>query len=809
MMSDPSPQHALVLFRVGPVFACADARPVVAIVLPPPLTRPPGSGGSRPGVFRHNSGLVRVVDLRERLGVAAEGTGTQQAAQTDRVIVVRLATGLFGFWVDSILGVIDRPAGGWGPLPPHLPRAVFPRTLLHREQIYLETDLARLVDWHDTPALHAAIRAYTTSQTAHVTKQTPPAAAPGTAAKTGKANVTGAGDRTGNNSASLPPVVARREPAPDVNPTKDRPADNMAGRPATAQAASAMRNSRTAPSERRTVPPRATTPFTSGAANRSASPAGTRRTAGPANGAADRSQDGSKAGHSTGLHPGVKTAPAPHPGIPGRTASPSRANSSTGNVTGAAKSRTQTASATAWRGATVPSSARKTPRPAPARPVATQRPDPASTMPPRPAIPRPPTETMSRAAAGGTHPPAAAVHTTDTAGSGAVRIGVALLGLGLFAVLLFVLLGGHDEDGQIAGSSVQPPPQDITLALTPPVAPGDADSGSTPADEADGESGGETTAQTSGMASVVASMPSPPSATASRPVPPDTPNPETSTPGTPSPITLAPGTPAVVAHPPALPPAQIPAQTPAHGPTETASAVTTLAATHSANSGVPEPHASLHRDREGLVIVLDDTDETGSPASGPTENVMSAAPARSTTPPSLTTATAPAAETTPPAPVTEQLTDQATARISGREANPGPTADNAASATAEPPAAASGAMADATPGSADAPGAQNAGTVRGTGPDGNGRTDGPAPDARSDTPPASHIVTTEIVHIVVPGDTLWAIAEHYIHNPFRYPELARLSRIRNPDLIYPGDRVRIIHRHRVDTSGAGKQPGSR
>ena len=52
--------------------------------------------------------------------------------------------------------------------------------------------------------------------------------------------------------------------------------------------------------------------------------------------------------------------------------------------------------------------------------------------------------------------------------------------------------------------------------------------------------------------------------------------------------------------------------------------------------------------------------------------------------------------------------------------------------------------------------------------------------------------TQQIVHTVVRGDTLWHIAQRYIHNPYRYPELARLNKIRNPDLIYPGDRVRII-----------------
>jgi chemotaxis signal transduction protein/LysM repeat protein len=53
------------------------------------------------------------------------------------------------------------------------------------------------------------------------------------------------------------------------------------------------------------------------------------------------------------------------------------------------------------------------------------------------------------------------------------------------------------------------------------------------------------------------------------------------------------------------------------------------------------------------------------------------------------------------------------------------------------------------------------------------------------------VIIEEVSHIVVKGDTLWSIAKRYINDPFRYPELARLSRIKNPDLIYPGDRVLI------------------
>lgn len=48
-----------------------------------------------------------------------------------------------------------------------------------------------------------------------------------------------------------------------------------------------------------------------------------------------------------------------------------------------------------------------------------------------------------------------------------------------------------------------------------------------------------------------------------------------------------------------------------------------------------------------------------------------------------------------------------------------------------------------------------------------------------------------VVHVVVRGDTLWDISRKYLGNPFRYPELVRLSGIKNPDLIHPGDIVRI------------------
>ena len=71
------------------------------------------------------------------------------------------------------------------------------------------------------------------------------------------------------------------------------------------------------------------------------------------------------------------------------------------------------------------------------------------------------------------------------------------------------------------------------------------------------------------------------------------------------------------------------------------------------------------------------------------------------------------------------------------------------------------------------------------------------PDAIQSTelkisPPVREPRKVEIIHIVVKGDTLWHIAKRYVDNPFLYPELARLSNIKNPHRIYPGNRVRII-----------------
>jgi len=41
------------------------------------------------------------------------------------------------------------------------------------------------------------------------------------------------------------------------------------------------------------------------------------------------------------------------------------------------------------------------------------------------------------------------------------------------------------------------------------------------------------------------------------------------------------------------------------------------------------------------------------------------------------------------------------------------------------------------------------------------------------------------------GDTLWHIAEKYLEDPNRWPELLKYNKIDNPDLIHPGDKLKV------------------
>jgi hypothetical protein len=64
-------------------------------------------------------------------------------------------------------------------------------------------------------------------------------------------------------------------------------------------------------------------------------------------------------------------------------------------------------------------------------------------------------------------------------------------------------------------------------------------------------------------------------------------------------------------------------------------------------------------------------------------------------------------------------------------------------------------------------------------------------------------------YVVVPGDTLWSIAQRYTDSPWRWPELWNMNKdqLRNPHLIYPGE-VLVLDRTRGTLSVAGSEGGS-
>jgi len=48
-----------------------------------------------------------------------------------------------------------------------------------------------------------------------------------------------------------------------------------------------------------------------------------------------------------------------------------------------------------------------------------------------------------------------------------------------------------------------------------------------------------------------------------------------------------------------------------------------------------------------------------------------------------------------------------------------------------------------------------------------------------------------MIYIVKPGDTLSAIARDHLGNASRWPEIAKMNSIDNPDLIHPGDELKL------------------
>lgn len=143
-MATVQDNNSLLLYRIGPVLCCAPSIQVQTIILPPSLTRPPGTSAAKPGIFKHAGHIVSTFDLRYKFGVEQSDW-----VQPGRLILTELAKGRVGFWVDEIMAVMEMPKEGWGSLPAGIPRGIFSRTLLFNDKIYLYADFEKLFTIRD------------------------------------------------------------------------------------------------------------------------------------------------------------------------------------------------------------------------------------------------------------------------------------------------------------------------------------------------------------------------------------------------------------------------------------------------------------------------------------------------------------------------------------------------------------------------------------------------------------------------------------------------------------------------------------
>lgn len=63
---------------------------------------------------------------------------------------------------------------------------------------------------------------------------------------------------------------------------------------------------------------------------------------------------------------------------------------------------------------------------------------------------------------------------------------------------------------------------------------------------------------------------------------------------------------------------------------------------------------------------------------------------------------------------------------------------------------------------------------------------------RETTAPVRPTPAPAKTYTVKRGDTLWGICKRFLGNGSRYPEIAKLNGIKNPNLIYPGQVIRLV-----------------
>ncbi len=106
-------QLELLTFYVAGELYAIDIENVVEIITPRPVTRIPNADPSVVGIFSLRGTVVTLLDVRRRLGHAAEQTITEDV----RVVVIQQEGEHLGFTVDRVLRVVKADAASVEPHP--------------------------------------------------------------------------------------------------------------------------------------------------------------------------------------------------------------------------------------------------------------------------------------------------------------------------------------------------------------------------------------------------------------------------------------------------------------------------------------------------------------------------------------------------------------------------------------------------------------------------------------------------------------------------------------------------------------------